>query len=33
VQAGLLFVALMFVAANTLVDVIVSRIDPRTATA
>ena len=31
VQAGLLFVALMFVLVNTLVDVLVSRIDPRTA--
>ncbi|WP_456286165.1 ABC transporter permease [Microbacterium sp. JZ70] len=33
VQAGLLFVALMFVAVNTLVDVLVHRIDPRTALA
>ncbi|WOF23513.1 ABC transporter permease [Microbacterium betulae] len=33
VQAGLLFVALMFVVVNTLVDVVVSRIDPRTALA
>lgn len=31
VQAGLLFVALMFVAVNTLVDLLVHRIDPRTA--
>jgi len=31
VQAGLLFVALMFVVVNTVVDVLVSRIDPRTA--
>ena len=33
VQAGLLFVALMFVVVNTIVDVVVSRIDPRTALA
>ncbi|GAA3664962.1 ABC transporter permease [Microbacterium marinilacus] len=33
VQAGLLFVALMFVVVNTLVDLLVHRIDPRTATA
>ncbi|GAA4783862.1 ABC transporter permease [Microbacterium gilvum] len=33
VQAGLLFVALMFVVVNTLVDLVVHRIDPRTALA
>ncbi|WP_197517178.1 ABC transporter permease [Microbacterium karelineae] len=33
VQAGLLFVALMFIVVNTLVDVLVFRIDPRTAAA
>jgi peptide/nickel transport system permease protein len=31
VQAGLIFVALMFVVVNTFVDLLVSRIDPRTA--
>ncbi len=33
VQTGLLFVALMFIVVNTAVDVIVARIDPRTASA
>ncbi|WP_221584945.1 ABC transporter permease [Microbacterium sp. G2-8] len=33
VQAGLLFVALMFIVVNTLVDMLVFRIDPRTAAA
>nr|WP_274604658.1 ABC transporter permease [Microbacterium sp. CFBP 8794] len=32
VQAGLLFVAVAFVVVNTLVDLLVARIDPRTAT-